>query len=75
VIVNDFFNAEPGRQLCGPQLGLQPPSIRKDKVDMWCEGALEDDVDREEAALRHPLQAHHPNRPALEIHHLCKREK
>jgi len=45
------------------------PSIRRVKVDFWCDGAFKEDVEREEAALRDAIQVH-PNRPALQTLHL-----
>jgi disease resistance protein RPM1 len=48
-------------------LGLQYlPSLQRVKGVFNCPGAYEDEVEREEAALRHAIQVH-PNCPALQI--------
>ncbi|GJN05171.1 hypothetical protein PR202_ga22779 [Eleusine coracana subsp. coracana] len=50
------------------RLGLEYlPSLRKVKVEFWCSNAFVDEVEKEEAALRHAIEAH-PNRPTLEMH-------
>jgi disease resistance protein RPM1 len=49
------------------KLGLEYlPLLREVKVELLCRGAFADDVERQEAALRHAIEAH-PNGPALQI--------
>jgi hypothetical protein len=49
------------------KLGLEYlPSLQDVKVWIYCKDAFADDVERQEAALRHAIEAH-PNRPALQI--------
>jgi hypothetical protein len=49
------------------KLGLEYlPSLQDVGVEFTCWGAFADDVERQEAALRHAIEAH-PNRPALQI--------
>jgi hypothetical protein len=47
------------------------PFLRKVRVGLWCYGVFEDEVEREEAALRHAIEVH-PNRPAFRIEFLFK---
>jgi hypothetical protein len=49
------------------KLGLEYlPTLQDVRVVLSCWGAFAEDVERQEAALRHAIEAH-PNRPALQI--------